>query len=295
MGIAETLMATNRMSRRDAAVTFTRTGIPVFPCAADGKRPLTAAGFRDATDDTNQARRWWARWPNANIGMPTGERSKIDVVDIDVTETDSGFATFERAAAAGLVDGALARGRTPSGGLHVYYPAGKPQRCWQSATTHIDFRGDGGYVIVPPSALVKNNGRVAYRLFSLSAAGGQPIDAVALRRFIDPQSTRARLRPAADVSPEPSRLARWVGGLQEGERNRGLFWAACRLAEAGFASSDIEVALAPAATSAGLSELETAATIRSASRQAAARPPNAVDASWQRSATPQRAGDAQCL
>lgn len=295
MGIAETLMTTNGMSRRDAAVAFTRAGIPVFPCAADGKRPLTAAGFHDATDDTNQAHRWWARWPNANIGMPTGERSGIDVVDIDVTETDSGFGTFEHAAAAGLVDGALARVRTPSGGLHVYYPAGESQRCWQSAATHIDFRGHGGYVIVPPSALVKSKGRVAYRLFSLSAAGGQPIDAVALRRFIDPQSTQVRLRPAAGASPEPSRLARWVGGLQEGERNRGLFWAACRLAEAGFPSSDIADALAPAATSAGLSEPETAATIRSASRQAAARPPNAGDSTWRRDATPQRTRDAQCL
>jgi hypothetical protein len=298
MDIAGALMTSNRMPVREAAVAFARADIPVFPCAIEGKRPLTQAGFHDATNDVDRVQRWWAVWPRANIGMPTGVPSGIDVVDIDVTNTASGFAAFERASAAGLVDGAIAKVRTPSGGLHVYYPAGGPsdQRCWQSASTHIDFRGEGGYVVVPPSALAVNDKRVAYRLFSLTSAGGKPVDAVALRRFIDPQSARTSTRIPVVAAVDPSRLARWVSGLQEGERNRGLFWAACRLAEAGFASCAIEDALAPAATSVGLSGLETAATIRSASRQIAARAPNAADTSLQRDGVGLRgAGEAPCL
>jgi hypothetical protein len=297
MGITEALMITNRLAARDAALVFARAGISIFPCVIDGKRPLTGSGFHEATRDIDQVRRWWARWPRANIGMPTGGLSGIDVVDIDVTRTDSGFAAFERATDAGLVDGELARVRTPSGGLHIYYPAdeSQDQRCWQAASAHIDFRGNGGYIIVPPSALVTENQRVGYHLFSLSAAGGKPIDAVALRRFIDPQSPHARSRPPVIESPEPSRLARWVGGLQEGERNRGLFWAACRLAEAGFDPSAIENALAPAAKSAGLPELETAATIRSASRLAAPRPSSSTDTWSDRNAPRRRAGEAPCL
>jgi len=298
MGIAEVLLVTSLLPARDAAPAFARAGTLIFPCATDGKRPLTPAGFHDASSDLDQVRAWWARWPSANIGMPTGRLSGIDVVDIDVTDADSGFAAFERATEAGLVDGELARVRTPSGGLHVYFPAvsTRPQRCWQAAAAHIDFRGEGGYVIMPPSTLVTDHGRVAYRLFSLSAAVGRPIDAVALRGFVDPRSPRTQSRSAGPASLEPSRLARWVSGLREGERNRGLFWAACRLAEAGFVPAAVEQALGPAAKSAGLPELEITATIRSASRQAVARPPGSAETTWcDRRVPSNRAGGAPCL
>jgi hypothetical protein len=302
MGFAEVLLATSRLSTRDAALAFAQAGIRVFPCAAGGKRPLTPAGFHDASCDVDQVREWWARWPSANIGMPTGSTSGntlgIDVVDIDVTTTDSGFAALERASAAGLVDGELARVRTPSGGMHVYFPAStaRPQRCWQAATAHIDFRGIGGYVVVPPSTLATENGRVSYRLYSLSAAGSKPVDAVALRNLIDPRPARAPSRPAAAPTPEPSRLAHWVSKLQEGERNRGLFWAACRLTEAGFAPAAVEAALASAAQTAGLLEREITATISSASRRATAGPPGSAGAQWCDRTNPgSRRGDAPCL
>ena len=267
-GIAEVLLATSRLSVKDAALVFARAGISIFPCAADGKHPLTAAGFHDASHEVAHVQDWWNHWPRANIGMPTGSASGIDVVDIDVKAAESGFATFERATAAGLVDGDLARVRTPSRGMHVYFPvsADRPQRCWQAASAHIDFRGEGGYVVVPPSSLVMNDARVSYRLYSLSAAGAKPVDAVALRNFLDPRPTRSQSHSAATL-PEPNRLAQWVSRLQEGERNSGLFWAACRLTEAGFGPDGIEAALAAAAQHAGLSDREIVTTIQSASRR----------------------------
>ena len=47
------------------ALVYAGRGIPVFPCEAGGKRPLTADGFLEATTDETRIRRWWARWPNA--------------------------------------------------------------------------------------------------------------------------------------------------------------------------------------------------------------------------------------
>jgi hypothetical protein len=278
MTVAEVLLATGRMSPRDAALTFARAGTPIFPCAVEGKRPLTRAGFHDASCDLDLVRAWWSRWPNANIGMPTGSTSGIDVVDIDVAGEESGFSAFERAATAGHLEGELAGVRTPSGGLHLYFPAvpSRPQRCWQAAAAHIDFRGAGGYVLVPPSMLTTDRGRVAYRLFSLSAANARPVDAEFLRRFIDPRPVTSAAKLATSTSPDPERLATWVSRLREGERNHGLFWAACRLAEAGFASPDVEAALGPAASSIGLPEWEIATTIRSALRQAAIANPTAA-------------------
>jgi hypothetical protein len=298
MSIADVLLETARASARSAAFSFARAAIPIFPCARDGKRPLTRAGFHEASSDLGQVQSWWARWPSANIGMPTGSASGVDVVDIDVTAAGSGFIVYEHANAAGLVDDELARVHTPSGGMHVYFPAlaAHPQRCWQAASAHIDFRGDGGYVVVPPSTLATPNGRVSYSLDRLSEAGSKPIDATALRQFLAPRQPRAISMPEALDSPEPKRLAKWVSKLEEGERNRGLFWAACRLAEAGIAPTDVEAALAPAARTAGLPAAEITATIGSASRQAAPRTPGAPKTQGCHPAAPGRKrGDAPCL
>ncbi|MFE5671683.1 bifunctional DNA primase/polymerase [Agromyces sp. NPDC056523] len=298
MAISDVLLSTGRMPARDAALGFTRAGIPVFPCVPGGKVPLTRAGFHDASRDDEQVVAWWTRWPNANLGVPTGNASGIDVVDVDVAGETSGFTAFERAARAGLVDGELARVRTPSGGLHVYYPTSpsRPQRCWQAAAAHIDFRGTGGYVLVPPSIVANGDGAAGYRLFALSSSDARPIDAESLRNFIDPRPVREPMSSATGSSPDPARLAGWVGRLRQGERNHGLFWAACRLAEAGYASSDVEAALAPAAAGIGLPAREIATTIRSAVRQARGDPPRPVHGVW--GSTPTRrchGGETPCL
>ena len=66
-----------------AALAYARRGVPVFPCEPDGKRPLTYNGFWDATADPRRIRDWWSRWPTANVGLPTGERSDLLVLDVD--------------------------------------------------------------------------------------------------------------------------------------------------------------------------------------------------------------------
>ena len=51
---------------------------------------------------------------------------------------------------AGLLDGAGAYVRTPSGGLHAYF-RGSDQRNGHLPAHHLDFRSRGGYVLAPPS------------------------------------------------------------------------------------------------------------------------------------------------
>jgi hypothetical protein len=101
------------------AVMLARAGIPVFPCAAGGKQPLTTHGFQDASSDPAELTAWWRRWPDANLGLPTGRPSGVDVVDIDVHPAGSGFAAFERACAGGYANGWAWLVRTPSGGVHA--------------------------------------------------------------------------------------------------------------------------------------------------------------------------------
>lgn len=267
----DALEPVSRLRLAEAARVYATAGVPVFPCVPGEKRPLTTRGFHDATTDLGQISAWWSRWPEANLGLPTGPVSGVEVVDVDVHDSGSGYGAWERARNRGLVEGWGALVRTPSGGLHAYYPAGvQEQRSWQAPRVHVDFRGTGGYVVAPPSKVSVGTDRVGvYELIATTAAAPMPVDAVRLRDFLD------RRPPVASSSVVPvrgvdvGRLSRWVSSLSEGERNRGLFWAACRLAEAGTAPGEALAVLGPAAEHAGLGSREVSATIRSAFRTTA--------------------------
>jgi Bifunctional DNA primase/polymerase, N-terminal len=131
------------------ALNYAAKGKPVFPCSPDTKRPLAKRGFKDASLDPEVITEWWTRWPRAMIGMPTGAASGIFVVDLDCKDDVDGHRSY---AALGLHEMGTAAALTPSGGAHLYF-------VWREGFNNsagvigpcIDGRGDGGYVIVPPS------------------------------------------------------------------------------------------------------------------------------------------------
>ncbi|WP_313450283.1 bifunctional DNA primase/polymerase [Brevibacterium casei] len=251
-----------------AARSLAAAGVPVFPCLVDGKRPLTRRGFLDASNDPERIAAWWSRTPNANIGIPTGAASGAVVVDVDVHGTHDGRAAYKRATDAGLVDGAGLLVRTPTGGAHVYFPAtpGSEQRSWQAATAGVDFRGDGGYIIAPPSRRIIDGNVKLYEVADIAAHSVGAVDAARLRDFLDPRPVAPPRPSSSSMEVDAERLAAWVAGRGEGERNRGLFWAACRLAENGISPADALDALGAAAQSAGLGDREITTTVRSAYR-----------------------------
>lgn len=267
--------ATDRWPLPIAAREVARAGVPVFPCGLGGKRPLTEHGFRDATTDLGQVDAWWRQHPGANIGVPTGAPSGVVVVDVDVHGSVDGYRTFERAHKAGLVTGWQFLVETPSGGMHAYYPAtpGEAQRSWQSARAGVDFRGDGGYIVVPPSEVFNPGTPVGYRVRRVNNGPGTLVDSDRLRDFLDPRPAAGRpVSPGLGREQDVSQLAAWVAAREQGERNGGLFWAACRLAENGIPAADALDLLMTAAGRAGLGERETAATVRSAYRTARPHP-----------------------
>ncbi|MFC6697254.1 bifunctional DNA primase/polymerase [Nocardioides daphniae] len=270
-----------------ASTMLASRDIPVFPCVAGGKQPLTRHGFHDASADLATVHEWWSRWPDANIGMPTGIASGVDVVDIDVHAGGNGFDSFERARGEGLAEGWAWLVRTPSGGVHASYlrdtsadaaaTSLTEQRSWQAPSRHIDFRGDGGYVVVPPSRTTAGADEAGrYRLLAVSQHPISPVDAAALRAFLEPPRADLPSPAAAQLLTRPDRLAAQVERLQQGERNRGLFWAACRMVEDGHAFDATADALGPAGRTIGLEDREILATIRSAYRSTSPRPTSAT-------------------
>jgi len=272
------LVAAQRLSLRKAAPFLASRGWPVFPCVVGGKIPLNAHGLLEASTDATVVARWWSRWPGANIGVATGARSGFDVIDVDVRGTKSGYRAFHQATERFGLENWLLRVQTPSGGMHFYYPADpmRVQRNWVCAEAAIDFRGACGSIILPPSwGWCGHDLDLPYTLIA-TRDSGKPINAVGLHNFLDPVMERRRLaailrRPNPTIAVS-DRLAAWVAARVEGERNCSLFWAACRMVEAGHPIDLTMSVLIPAAEKCGLVEAETVATVNSAYRHTAPTP-----------------------
>ncbi|MGP0028497.1 MAG: bifunctional DNA primase/polymerase [Streptosporangiaceae bacterium] len=253
-----------------AALRYAAAGWPVFPTRPDdtscpgGRECQCKAPFRgtrgclESSTAPAVIRAWWRRWPQANVSIATGAPGP-DVLDVDVKPDGDGWAAFNRLKAAGLLSGARALVRTPSGGLHSYY-AGTGQRNGKLPRHHIDFRSAGGYVLAPPSLV---HGR-PYELLDHRAGACGHLDWQAATRLLEPP--RLAVRPHGSDAGDLGKLAAWVAAQQEGNRNDGLFWAACRAVEAGH---DDLGDLVTAAVAAGLAEAEAVRTIASAARRAA--------------------------
>jgi Bifunctional DNA primase/polymerase, N-terminal/Primase C terminal 1 (PriCT-1) len=153
---------------RQAAIYYARKGIPVFPvhgtvegvctcrakdgCTRPGKHPRTRHGFKDATTDANKVAEWWEKWPHANIGIPTGKASGLLVLDVDFSPRAAAPAWYVLALKHGFPATCIVR--TGSDGRHMYFRYPK-RRVIPNSTgklgAGLDVRGEGGYVIAPPS------------------------------------------------------------------------------------------------------------------------------------------------
>lgn len=140
----------------DHAIDYARRGMRVFPCNPASKKPYTGHGFKDASTDERQIREWWAQYPGAMIGYHPGD--EIAVIDVDVKEDgSSGFDTLARLEVkyGKLPD--TVRSQTPRGGQHLFFhTSGHATRGLNGTNVFgpnscVDIRGNGGYVILPPS------------------------------------------------------------------------------------------------------------------------------------------------
>lgn len=152
------------LSPLEEALNLAECGFAVFPvhsitedgsctcgnpeCDNAGKHPRTGSGCLDATVNVRTIRGWFTRWPESNIGVATGEKSGVIVLDID--GKDGRKALGSRA----IPDTpAVSTGRT-DGGTHYWFqwPGYAVKNLRDIGKKKgLDFRGDGGYVIAPSS------------------------------------------------------------------------------------------------------------------------------------------------
>ena len=143
-----------------AALWYAEQGLRIFPLRPGSKIPFPGSrGLHDATTDPETIRAWWAKAPEANIGIATGHG--VDVVDVDGYPGHLARAGNWAMFSALNVIGSVSTPR--AGGMHYFVPAaGVGNKA--GLLDHVDYRGLGGYVVAPPSVINSgpNPGRYAW-------------------------------------------------------------------------------------------------------------------------------------
>jgi putative DNA primase/helicase len=150
----------------ESALEYARRGWPVFPCHPATKRPLTprgeagTGGLKHATTDEATITAWWNRFPKAMIGVPTGSPIGAFVIDIDAGVDEETGEVFEVDGIISSLEAQLGSKlpvtwttETPRGGRHVFFrlPPDVTIGNRTGVVHRVDVRGDGGYIIAPPS------------------------------------------------------------------------------------------------------------------------------------------------
>lgn len=158
------------------AITYRITyGLSVFPVQPGGKRPLFSwERFQTQPANYQEITSWRA---HCNLAMATGALSGVVIVDCESAE-DTEWFTVQRS-------GSPLRTQTPRGyhlwfrhpGGHVPCAAKVPD---PTGRPRYDIRGDGGYVLLPPSNVVadgkdvKVSGEYRFDRCGLSALASLP-------------------------------------------------------------------------------------------------------------------------
>lgn len=201
------------------ALSYARVGWRVFPvhswrdgcctcgdpsCENPAKHPLTQHGLHDATCNEAAIRRWWGRWPDANIAI----RAEDIGVVVDVDPRNGGEESLDRIYAdhGGMPD--TVEVLTGGGGRHFYLRAPHAVAKGKLPTLPgIDIQATGSYVIAPPS-LHKSGNRYEFEASSDWTLGQEIADCPAwilkLRGEASP-TLRQPKRPVPDLM-EPSAL-----------------------------------------------------------------------------------------
>src|SRR4051794_8544312 len=228
----------------EAALWYVNHGIPVFPlhspvpggcscrdpeCDSPAKHPRTLHGLSDATIDPDQVRKWWTRWPDANIGILTGSKAQLLAVDVD--PRNGGNESLE--------DLVAQHGRFPDtaeqisggGGRHFIfrYPGGSVPK---KLAPGIDLKGDGGYIVAAPSL------HPSGRRYEWDGIAGE-------KALLDPAPApewliKRIIRVESPTVPEESDTSYKFG---EGQRNDGLTSLGGTMRSRGMSPATIEAAL----------------------------------------------------
>ena len=202
-------------------------------CPGPGKTPLMPwKRFQTERATEDEVRGWFRRWPRMNIGMATGAVSGTIVLDADSPSA------VNDALAAGEGELTSAPMVRTSKGAHWYIAhPGEPVRNFARKRPGLDFRGDGGYVLIPPS-LHKSGTRYEWHA-TPEDMGGLPEAPSWLMELLKKKTPDRERTSSDEESDGPLDYGQFVDGVGEGARNDRLWSLVCSMRAKGI---DIELA-----------------------------------------------------
>jgi hypothetical protein len=208
-----------------------------------------------ASSDAREIAKLWAERPGDLIGIATGQRSNLDVLDLD-KKHNTAIAWWR------VNHDRLPPTRTfgtVSGGMHLHYlHRDGIKNTGSKICDGVDSRGQNGFAVY----------WFAYGCECIDQTPPQPMPDWLYDEltYVPPVPTPAQ-RAAYARNPDKAidGLLRKLADAREGNRNGMLFWCACRLiADHGFGHNAATAHLLPIATGIGLPETEARKTIASA-------------------------------
>lgn len=151
----------------EAALKYLELGFSVIPLAPKAKVPqkgFSVMPYRDIRADREQIIRWWTETPDANVAIITGKISDLFVVDFDTHDEAFNETTALQYFPDSIITPTV---KTPKGGKHLYFKDPGPNVTIGTRTLPgIDHRGNGGYIVAPPST--NGNGKTYEWLINLN-------------------------------------------------------------------------------------------------------------------------------
>ena len=219
------------MNLLTSALSYLKRGFSVIPVEPRGKKPLVAwEPWQHSLPTSHDLHVYWEQFPCANVGIVTGQISGLTVVDLDTKEAKD---NLKRIMGDNQVQG-IPRTRTGRGWqlFFAYHAIGNKA----GVIPGMDIRGDGGFVVVPPS-LHQNGKTYTWEVNLTEQLPELPpalIELLAGGNLIGRNAGMATLL-CAGSNPAPRQLfdtANALQGVGEGQRDDVIFKLACKLRSA---------------------------------------------------------------
>lgn len=215
-----------------------KLGLRVIPLKPGTKIPLIPDWPNEATTDEAKIRKWWTKWPDANIGIVLGRYGDAYICALDFDPRNGG--DWYDDAGEDILPHTWTT-HTARGGRHYYYKTQEPLRS-AKLDAGVDLKGEGGYVVAPPSVLLDDEGNLIGEYEWEVGSMPKEVALAEIPKWVL-EKLRGKGKGEADNGGESLAIWRMPPPIPKGSRHNYLVSLAGALWAAGVSEKELEAVL----------------------------------------------------